>query len=150
MKWNPWVLFPLLGLAATQALACYTVYDGADRVVYQSRTPPVDMSRPLHETLPGRFPGGHLIFDSAAAECPVISSVAAGAGGRTLSSASPLLTDQKTARALGLRHRVLPDGAALVEQRDVVLPPAITVIPSPRSARPSTAAMGAAPGAGIR
>jgi hypothetical protein len=138
----------LLGVAAVPALACYTVYDSSQRVVYQSERPPVDMSRPIHETLPARFPGGHMVFE-AAGECPVINSVAMGSGGRTLSSVSPLLTDQKTARALGLAHRVLPSGAAVVAPRDVSLPPGVTVLPGTRpSLHPSlnpTAVMGAAP-----
>jgi hypothetical protein len=50
-------------LAAAPALACFTVSDDDDRVVYHSADPPVDMSRPLHETVPLAFPGGHMVFD---------------------------------------------------------------------------------------
>ena len=50
------LLCSLLGSASMQAAACYTVYDPSDRVVYHESVPPVDMSRPLHETLPARFP----------------------------------------------------------------------------------------------
>lgn len=139
-----WALCPLLALGAAQALACYTVYDEANRLVYQSQTPPVDMSRPLHETLPARFPGGHMIFD-AAAECPVINSVAQGAGGRTSSSISPLLTEQRTASALRLPHTTLAPGVALVQPRDAVITAGVTVVPSGVSARPPTAVMGAGP-----
>lgn len=128
MRMNHIVLCSLLGLAAAPALACYTVYDRSDRVVYQSQTPPVDMSRPLHETLQARFPGGHMIF-SAGGECEVISSVASGSGGLNLSSASPLLTDERSAKALGLPHTVLSDRAVVVRPRDVSLPPGISVIP---------------------
>ncbi len=89
-----------------------------------------------------------MIFD-AAGECLVISAVALGSGGRTLSSVSPLLTDQRTARSLGLAHRVLPSGAALVAPRDVSLAPGVTVLPVTRpSLHPAlnpTAVMGAAP-----
>lgn len=141
MKLNQLVLCSLLGFAATQALACYTVYDNADRVVYQSPNPPVDMSRPLHETLPARFPGAaHMIFD-ASRDCQVISSVATGKGGPTLSSTSPLLTDEKTARAMGLPHTVLPSGVALVQQKDAAIGPGVTVLPSTR-------VMGAGPARG--
>jgi hypothetical protein len=136
------VLGPLLGLTAAQALACYTVYDSADRVVYQSEKPPVDMSRPLHETLPPRF---HMIFDGAA-ECAVINSVALGAGGRTLTSISPLLTEQRTARSMGLPHTVAAQGVAVVQPRDAVLAPGVTVLPSPRI--PSAAGAGASPNRG--
>jgi len=136
MKLNQLILCSLLGFAASQALACYTVYDRSDRIVYQSQTPPVDMSRPLHETLQARFPGGHMIFE-AAGDCPVISSVASGAGGPTLSSISPLLMDQRTAEVLKVPHKVLSNGVVLVQPRDAIMAPGMTVIPS-------TAVMGAA------
>ncbi|TFY98747.1 hypothetical protein [Ramlibacter rhizophilus] len=51
--------------AAGPVLAqCYTVYDAQNRVLYHARQSPVDMSRPLHETVPAAFPGGHLVFDN--------------------------------------------------------------------------------------
>ena len=148
MKLKQWILCSLLGLGAGPALACYTVYDRSDRVVYQSQTPPVDMSRPLHQTVPARFPGGHMIFDTAA-QCQVISSVAMGTGGRTLSSVSPLLTEPRTARDLGLPHTVLARGVALVQQRNLTLAPGLTVLPARGSAIPSTAVMGAAPSGAV-
>ena len=129
MTLNHIVLCSLLGLATAPALACYTVYDRSDRVVYQSQTPPVDMSRPLHETLPARFPGGHMVFN-AGGPCAVISSVATGSGGLNLSSTSPLLTDERSAKALGLPHTVLSDRVVVVKPRDVSLPPGISVVPS--------------------
>lgn len=144
MKIIQWAIGPLLAFGAGPALACYSVYDAANRLVYQSQTPPVDMARPLHETLPARFPGGHMIFD-AGAECPVVNSVAQGAGGRTTSSISPLLTEQRTASALGLPHTTLASGVALVQPRDAVIAPGVTVVPSGTSARPATAVMGAGP-----
>ncbi|MEJ7932266.1 hypothetical protein WG922_19990 [Ramlibacter sp. AN1015] len=52
-------------LASLQAGAqCYTVYDDSNRVLYHARESPVDMSKPLHETVPGLFPGGQLVFDN--------------------------------------------------------------------------------------
>ena len=54
-----------LGLSAGLAAAqCYTLYDRDNRVVYQGRESPVDMSRPLHETVPALQPGGHLVLDN--------------------------------------------------------------------------------------
>jgi hypothetical protein len=128
-RWTTLLLSPVLGLAAFNAAACYTVYDRSDRVVYQSERPPVDMSRPLHETLPARFPGGHMIFE-AGGECAVISSLATGMGGRNLSTTSPLLTDESTARAMRLPHTQLAGGIALVQPRDASMAPGITVVPS--------------------
>jgi hypothetical protein len=43
---------------------CYTVYDASNRVVYHAAQSPVDMSRPLSETVPQAFPGGHMVFDN--------------------------------------------------------------------------------------
>ena len=74
------LLGSLLGFASVPALACYTVYDASSRILYQSDKPPVDMSRPLHETLPQRFPGGQLVFDDSA-DCPVLNPLAVGDGG---------------------------------------------------------------------
>jgi len=52
----------LLGQAALAA--CYVVYGPApeQELVYRSAEPPVDLSLPLHETLPRVAPGGSLVF----------------------------------------------------------------------------------------
>ena len=50
-------------LAATPAPACFTVLSDDDHVIYAAADAPVDMSRPIHETLPAIAPGAHLIFD---------------------------------------------------------------------------------------
>lgn len=53
------------GLASLHVAAqCYTVYDSEDRVLYHAAQSPVDMSKPLSETVPGVFPGGRLVFDN--------------------------------------------------------------------------------------
>ena len=126
----------LLGLAGLPALACYTVYDSTNRVVYQSDKPPVDMSRPLHETVPQRFPGAQLVFD-ASAECPVLSPVAVGDGGTVTRTSSPLLTDQSTARAMRAPHRNF-DGVAVIPAAEVEMKPGVTVVPSTAVASKST------------
>jgi hypothetical protein len=126
--WRTLLLAPLLGLASLQAFACYTVYDSSNRVVYQSEKAPVDMSRPLHETLPARFPGASMVFDDSR-ECTVISSVALGNGGQTVRTASPLLTDERTARALNLPHRSLGNGIAVVAPQEAAMGPGVTVVP---------------------
>jgi hypothetical protein len=110
------LLASLLGLAAWPALACYTVYDSANRILYQSDKPPVDMSRPLHETLPQRFPGGLLVFDEGA-ECLVVSPVAMGDGGPVTRALSPLLSDENTARRTGARLGGPPAAKGGAEKR---------------------------------
>ncbi len=91
------LLCSLLGTASFQAgAACYTVFDRYSRVIFQDATPPVDMAQPLHETVPQRFPGGHMIVsDDACRPLPIVTP--AVPTGR----APPLLTDRKTAQAMG-------------------------------------------------
>jgi hypothetical protein len=51
------------GLFSQGALAaCYVVYNADKEMVYRSPEPPVDLSRPLHQTLPEVAPGGSLVF----------------------------------------------------------------------------------------
>lgn len=104
------------GLMAGQAMACYVVYDKVNRIVYNSPKPPVDMSKPISQTLPAVFPGGHMVFSAtscANGETVVQPRLAATSSNGT----SPLLTDRKTAEAMKLPHTVLPSGAALVQNR---------------------------------
>ncbi|HYF18718.1 MAG TPA: hypothetical protein VEA40_12695 [Ramlibacter sp.] len=137
----------LAALAAGQALACYTVYDRGNRVLYRAQTPPVDMSRPLSETLQAAYPGGHLVFGQEA-DCPRINDAPlpqmpmVSANGK-----SPLLTDRATASKLGLPHTVLPSGIALVRERPDDMRPGITLADSglPPAAAPDTRMMGAGP-----
>ena len=142
-RWISLVLVPLLGLASAQALACFTVFDRENRLVYQSERPPVDMSRPLHETVPSRFgPGSHMIFDGN--ECTAINSLAIGNGGRT-PAISPLLTNEKAARERRLRHSSLGNGIALVQGSDAIMRPGLTVFPADTAVAgaPDTRALGA-------
>ncbi len=103
-----------MGLASVNAMAaCYTVYDRSNHVLYNSQIAPVDMSRPLHETVPVAFPGGSMVFNSSM-DCPRVApsdnAVAPAAPARP----SPLLTDRRTAESMHLRHSLLPSGVALV------------------------------------
>jgi hypothetical protein len=144
-RWKSVLLVPLLGFASLQAWACYTVYDNANRVLYQGDKPPVDMSRPLSETVPARFPGGQLVFDDSTT-CPVVNSVAIGNGGPVTRTSSPLLTDEKTARELRLPHRSLGRNVAVVPPHAVSMEPGVTVVPATAvaSKSPDTRTMGAA------
>ena len=42
---------------------CYWVFDSTGQVVYQSSTPPVDLSDSISQAVESKFPGGHLIID---------------------------------------------------------------------------------------
>jgi len=128
-------LGPLLAAASFNAAACYTVYDSANRILYQGEEAPVDMSRPLHETLPSRYPGGQLVFDNET-DCASVNlrSPTVAYSDRM---ASPLLTDARNAKAMGAPYTIVENNIALVQPSDARMAPALTVIP------PDTTAMGA-------
>ena len=118
MKFKLALLCALAG-ASVQAMACYTVYDRNDRVVYNAQTSPVDMSQPIHVTLPRLYPGGHMVTDLGN-DCPVRSASAAPVlRVQPAGSSSPLLTDEVTARTMHLPHTQLASGAAIVPAQAV-------------------------------
>lgn len=126
MKHLTRVLFgSLLAAASLQALACYTVYDRTNRVMYQGERPPVDMSLPIHQTLPARFPGGHLVFDATAACQDIVGARLAPVPGGT-----PMLTDQRTAQAMRVPYTTMAGGIALVQPGAAGMRPGLTVVPS--------------------
>ena len=51
------------GLCGQNAMAaCYVVYGAGQEVLYRSLHPPVDLSFPLHQTVPTVVPGATLVF----------------------------------------------------------------------------------------
>jgi len=156
-------------LCAANAMACYTVYDASNRVVYRGAQTPVDMSLPLHQALGQRFPAGaSMVFDQGANCTPVsIAQVVRPTGpmappntirmertGRTISptsDASPLLTDRETAQRHHLQHTVLAGNIVMVPAHAAARLdlPTYTVIPADtalaRAASVDTSAMGAGP-----
>jgi hypothetical protein len=115
----------LLALASAQAMACYTVYDRSNQVVYQGEEPPVDMSLPLHEALAPRFPGASMIFDASTACQSVVTSRAPSVAGGT-----PLWTNVQTAKAMRVPHTQLARGIALVQPANARIAPGVTVMPA--------------------
>jgi len=130
-------------LATGQALACFTVYDRDNRIVYNAQRPPVDMSRPVHETLPAVYPGGHLVFDLGT-DCPVEDTPAGRLRVGPKNGRSPLLTDAVTARSLGLPHTIVGQNVAIVPQRPDGMRPGLVLAESGLP-QPGTTAMGAGP-----
>jgi hypothetical protein len=63
----------LPALSGGQALACYTVYNRANQVIYHAAQAPVDMRYQLHQTLPAIFPGGHMVFSITDTSCPPVN-----------------------------------------------------------------------------
>lgn len=168
MKSKLGVLFGLL-LAGANAMACYTVYDGSNRVVYQGVESPVDMSLPLHEALSQRFPrGSQMVFDQTANCRPVglaqlprpsgtdvppntIRLERTGTQRPSSSSPSPLFTDRQTAERARLPHtevagdivRVPPEAADRAMHASVTVLPTSTFAAAPVA--PNTSVLGAGP-----
>jgi hypothetical protein len=126
MKLTHAVVASLLAIAAGQALACYTVYDRSGRVTYNGSEPPVDMSRPLNETLAARFPGSHMVFDSQAS-CDAIAPLGAISAPR---GGAPLLTDRRTAQAMNVPYTVMQGSIVMVQPRNARVAPGVTVVPA--------------------
>ena len=75
MKSIKCAVFAMLAiLAMPQAFACYTVYNRANQIIYNARTPPVNISYQIHEVLPSVYPGGHMVFGNEP-DCPLYNSV---------------------------------------------------------------------------
>jgi hypothetical protein len=79
-----------------QAMACYTVYNPSNQVVYAGPDTPIDMSYQIHQRLPAAFPGGHMVFNLSS-DClvvdtrkvaPLLSNVA-DSGGQQPAGARP-------------------------------------------------------------
>ncbi|MGE8492897.1 MULTISPECIES: hypothetical protein [Comamonas] len=82
-----------LTASAWAQAACYTVYDSKNEVVYRSAEPPVDMSKPLHQTASELPSGSRVVFTPNHAVC--VTEVHALPGGKKLTSSSAnMVTDQ--------------------------------------------------------
>lgn len=71
LKYAPGAVLALL--LGSPALACYTVYNRANQVVYHAAQAPVNMSYQLHQTLPRFYPDGHLVFSITDNDCPRVN-----------------------------------------------------------------------------
>jgi hypothetical protein len=78
--------------ASGQALACYTVYNRANQVVYHAAQAPVDMRYQLHQTLPAVFPEGHMVFSITDTNCPPVNLTRAPGGSAMVYVADPART----------------------------------------------------------
>jgi hypothetical protein len=74
------ILAPLILLAGWLPLhataVCFTVYEG-DRIVYRDTVTPIDLSGPISEALPAKYPGGRLLINPENDHCTLISPVTA-------------------------------------------------------------------------
>lgn len=62
----------LLVMVSGVDAACYLIYDGRDKVVYQGSAPPVDMSLSVSNQIQTHFPGGHLVFMMEGMTCSAV------------------------------------------------------------------------------
>lgn len=56
------VLLSACVLAQAASAACYMVYSPSNELIYRSNRAPVDLSFPLHLTVPQLSPGARMIF----------------------------------------------------------------------------------------
>lgn len=69
-------LYALIAAAAAACAApavasayCFTMYDGQNRLTYQSQTSPVDLSLPISQAMARRYPGQSLVMSMDASNC---------------------------------------------------------------------------------
>mgnify|MGYP001792501779 CR=1 FL=1 len=63
----------LCALCMSQAMACYTVYNPSNQVIYRAAESPIDMSYQIHERLPRVFPAGHMVFALDDNDCTAVN-----------------------------------------------------------------------------
>lgn len=160
-------LFCGLALAGANAMACYTVYDGHARVLWQGTNPPVDMSLPLHEAVQRRFgQGATMVFNESASCKPLgVAEVARPSvgdvppntmrlerTGRQIkpTSSAPLFTDRQTAEQSNVPYTTVAGDIVRVPPAaaDRAITATVTVLPTDTAvaaAGPDTTALGAGP-----
>lgn len=66
------LLLPLAALTSLPVLAkanCYSIYDGQNRLVFQSTLAPIDLSGHISDAMRARFPGNFLVILPDDADC---------------------------------------------------------------------------------
>jgi len=65
-------LLPVAALLALPTLAsanCYSIYDGQNRLVFQSTVAPIDLSARISDAMRARFPGSFLVMLPVDSDC---------------------------------------------------------------------------------
>lgn len=74
------ILVPLALLAGWLPLhasaVCFTVFEG-DKIVYRDLASPIDLSMPISDTLPRKYPGGQLVISTEDQMCTFITPITA-------------------------------------------------------------------------
>ncbi len=135
----------VLALVPTVASAsCFFIYGPKNQLVYRSTTTPIDLSRPISDSMRSRFGGGHFVMIPDESGCPdllaggesrlfaTLGFTSPGAGRNTTAiEASPLF------RNTGARPGTDSSGSATSTDADSGSPS-----PARRAARPARAARG--------
>lgn len=112
----------LLAVAAVPAVAqanCFSVYDGQNRLTYQSVVAPIDLSRRISDAMAARFPNSYLVMVPDESTCREVragggvtqsrfGSIGGGTPNADKALASPLLRNTRT----GLSSINEPSGVA--------------------------------------
>jgi hypothetical protein len=147
----------LLAVAAAGALpaaasaSCYFVYSAKNELIYRSTISPVDLSRPISESLRGRFAGGHLVMIPDETGCPDLLSDGEsrlfatlgfsnkGAGGRRRRRSTP----RRCSRTTPVRGRApIPSAPRRLGRRQPAARPPQRADRPASTAPPSTAPRG--------
>lgn len=129
------------GLLASNAMACYTVYDRSNRIAYQGETSPVDMSLPLRDAVQRRFPGGHMVFEQTAG-CPSISIAQVARPAGVTAPPNTLVMGSGPDRKVAVARTVETQVA-------MSPPPGIPTTAMMGAGPPNTAVMGAGPSSAV-
>ena len=100
-KLLPITLIAALSCLASSAMACYTVYDSKNELVYDKFEAPVNMRLPLHNTVPARVPGGHMVFSTQSTDCTGIDQLSS-----SRASAQPAAVAPTATKSLKKKRRV--------------------------------------------
>ena len=101
-KLLPLALLAALSSLAPSAMACYVLYNSVNEVVYDKFEAPVNMRMELHETVPARVPGGHLVFSTSTTDCSGSDQIGghyAGVRPLAVAPAAPKAASKKKRRA---------------------------------------------------
>lgn len=125
-------LCALLALPGVAAANCYSMYDGQNRLVFQSTVAPIDLSTRISETMRSRFPGVYLIMIPDDSDCRelrtgvivtrFLTSVPGAAAPAEETLQAPLLRDGRNAltsdsNAAASREAVRSGNALNIRQR---------------------------------
>lgn len=133
-----------LASAGVASAACFTVFDAADRVVYQSTSPPVDISLPISQAVAAVYPRNHHLLMADDSYCPGIDEAPTVypvplPGARTVAGGSPALALADGFQGRHRREEAMPRSAGPItgaDERDPAAGSETGAAPKPRRRAP--------------